>query len=155
MWAGIFFATVEWGARNEISTSQYERFGRPFDLNVLAGAEQGYFNVLHVCRDNNRLMDLLDYPVHAFSWATPSSDGGLGNPTLREILDRTDRAAMGGAAHGDSMVSMSSDAVADTGEKAVSETGGRRFFLAPGCSLPPSVPDQNVRALRKSVEGMR
>ena len=153
--AGIFFATVEWGSRNEASKNQYERFARPFDLDVLAEAKEGYFNVLHVCRDDNRLMDLLDYPVHAFSWATPSPEGGLGNPTLREILDLTDRAAMGGAAHGDAMVSMSPEAVADMGEKAASETGGRRFLLAPGCSLPPSVPDQNVRALREAAEGTR
>ena len=62
---------------------------------------------------------------------------------------------MGGADHGDAMVSMSPEAVVDMGGRAVAETGGRRFLLAPGCSLPPSVPDQNVKALRKAVEGPR
>ena len=50
------------------------------------------FNILHVCRNNNMLDALLDYPVAAFNWA----DRGEGNPSLREMRGRTDKAIMGG-----------------------------------------------------------
>ena len=33
--AGVFFATVEWGSRDNISPDDYDRFARPFDLRVL------------------------------------------------------------------------------------------------------------------------
>ena len=31
------------------------------------------------------------------------------------------------------------------------ETGGKRFLLAPGCSVEPTTPEVNLRALAQSV----
>src|SRR3990172_3762500 len=70
--AGVFFATVEWGSRDNISPDDYDRFARPFDLLVLDAVREAPFNVLHVCRDNNLLEHLLDYPVPVFQWGSRS-----------------------------------------------------------------------------------
>jgi uroporphyrinogen decarboxylase len=129
--AGIFFATVEWGTRDFISLADYNRFARPFDLRVLEAVQGAPFNVFHVCRDNNHLLDLLDYPVSAFHWDAL----GNGNPGLPQVMKQTAAAVMGGVTHGDSMTSGSPAIIAKQAERALIVTGGRRFLLAPGCSI--------------------
>jgi len=141
--SGIFFATVEWGSRDNISLEDYNRFARPFDLQVLAAVQGAPFNVLHVCRERNHLLDLLDYPVAAFHWDAL----GKGNPSLKEVLARTGAAVMGGVTHGDAMTSGSPAIIAKQAERAIIETGGRRFLLAPGCSIEPATPPVNLRTL--------
>ena len=140
---GIFFASVEWGSRSHISAEQYSRFGRPFDLRVLEAVQGASFNLLHVCRSNNMLTDLLDYPVHAFNWATTGAD----NPSLGDILARTDKAVMGGVSHDSTILSSRPEDVAAEARAAIEATGGRRFLLAPGCSRVPTTPEANLRAM--------
>ena len=141
--SGIFFATVEWGTRDFISLDDYNRFARPFDLRVLEAVRGAPFNVFHVCRDNNHLMDLLDYPVAAFHWDALGKD----NPGLPRILAATPAAVMGGVTHGDSMTSGSPAIIAKQAERAIIVTAGRRFLLAPGCSIEPTTQEVNLRTL--------
>ena len=140
---GIFFASVEWGSRSYISAEQYSHFGRPFDLKVLKAVQGASFNLLHVCRNNNMLTDLLDYPVHAFHWATTGAD----NPSLADILARTDKAVMGGVSHDSTILSSRPEDVTAEARAAIEATGGRRFLLAPGCSIAPTTPEANLRAM--------
>lgn len=141
--AGIFFATLEWGSADHISAEDYDRFARPFDLRVLRAVDGAAFNVLHVCRNNNHLQRLLDYPVAAFHWSTH----GAGNPSLREISSQSGRAVMGGVSHEETMTSGSPDAVAGEAQRAIAETGGSHLLIAPGCSIEPSTPEASLRAL--------
>jgi uroporphyrinogen decarboxylase len=111
-------------------------------------------NVLHVCRPHNMFDLLADYPVHAINWAV----GEPGNPSLSEALSRLTSeetrlapAVMGGvgvatAAQG------TPDEVASEVSQALSQTGGRRFLLAPACSIPPETPEANLRAVRSALE---
>jgi len=146
---GIFFASVEWGSRNYIAAEEYDRFGRPFDLRVLEAVQGASFSLLHVCRNNNMLTDLLDYPVHAFHWATTGSD----NPSLAEILARTDKAVMGGVSHDSTILGSRPEDVAAEARAAIEATGGRRFLLAPGCSIAPTTPEANLRAMIAAARG--
>jgi uroporphyrinogen decarboxylase len=145
--SGIFFATVEWGTADAISMDDYEVFGRPFDLPVLAAVEKAPFNVLHVCRGNNHLAGLIDYPVAAFHWDVHSA----GNPSLLDGAAMTEKAVMGGVSHDRTMANPAPADVAIEAERAIVETGGRRFLLAPGCSIDPTTPEVNLRALAQSV----
>jgi uroporphyrinogen decarboxylase len=146
---GIFFASVEWGRRNYISAEQYNRFGRPFDLRVLEATQGASFNLLHVCRNNNMLTDLLDYPVHVFHWAATGAD----NPSLTDILARTDKAVMGGVSHDSTILGSRPEDVAAEARAAIEGTGGRRFLLAPGCSIAPTTPEANLRAMIAVARG--
>jgi uroporphyrinogen decarboxylase len=145
--SGIFFATVEWGSAQNISTNEYETFGRPFDLPVLEAVKDAPFNVLHVCRDHNHLPALMDYPVAAFHWDVQAA----GNPSLVQGAAHTEKAVMGGVSHDRTMASSSPAEVAKEAERAIVETGGRRFLLAPGCSVEPTVPLVNLRALGQAA----
>lgn len=141
--SGIFFATVEWGSADLIAPEEYDRFARPFDLQVLEAACAAPFNVFHVCRNNNHLLRLLDYPVSAFHWDVH----GAGNPSLAAVAARTQRALMGGVSHQRTMPSGSPAEVVNEARRAIIDSGGRRFLLAPGCSIDPNTPQTNLRAL--------
>jgi uroporphyrinogen decarboxylase len=145
--SGIFFATVEWGTADAISMDEYEMFGRPFDAPVLEAVKKAPFNVLHVCRANNHLGALIDYPVAVFHWDVH----GTGNPSLLDGAAMTEKAVMGGVSHDRTMARPAPAEVAKEAERAIVETGGRRFLLAPGCSIDPSTPEVNLRALGQSV----
>jgi uroporphyrinogen decarboxylase len=141
--AGIFFATVEWGAAANISAEEYDTFARPFDLQVLDAVRDAPFNVLHVCRAGNHLLRLLDYPVAAFHW----DNRAPGNPSLKEVSSRTAVALMGGVSHDRTLGSAPPEQVFAEARAAIAETAGRRFLLAPNCSVEPAVPPANLRAL--------
>lgn len=145
--AGIFFATVEWGSADLISIQEHARFGRPFDLRVLEAAQDASFNVLHVCRANNHLPDLLDYPVSVFHWDAH----GQGNPSISAITSRTSKALMGGVSHETTMKSGSPAEVVNEARRAIIDAGRRRFLLAPGCAVDPNTPERNLRALAEAA----
>ena len=138
---GIFFATVEWATYDVATAEQYAEFGRPYDLKVLAAVAEAQFNVLHVCRKHNMLESMLDYPVHAFNWATNEA----GNPSLADVLAKSDRAVMGGVAVRTVSEGAPEQVTAEVAE-ALAQTGGRRFLLSAGCSIPPQTPEDNLRA---------
>jgi len=144
--SGIFYAAVEWGSADNISWEEYERFGKPYDLRVLAAAGAATLNVLHVCQQNNHVMRVLDYPVHAFNWDV----GGLGNPTFAQVLAKTGKAVMGGVRTGTMRSGEYSDVIREAGA-AAADTNGARFLKTPGCSIDPETPEANLFALTGAV----
>jgi uroporphyrinogen decarboxylase len=145
---GIFFATTEWGTYDNATWEEYEAFGRPYDLRVLGAAAGAPFNVLHVCRPHSMLERLIDYPVAAFNWAVHED----GNPSLAEAQELTDRAVMGGVDQVGTLLNGSAADVAGQVRDAVAQTGGWRLLIAPGCSIAPETPPENIRA---AVEAAR
>lgn len=145
--SGIFFATVEWGTYDNTTAEQYLEFGRPYDLRMLEAVQGAAMNVLHVCRPRNMFDLLADYPVHAINWAV----GEAGNPGLKQALDRTQRAVMGGVSVS-TVAQGTPDDVAKEVRQALSETAGQRFLLAPSCSIPPETPEANLHAVRSAVD---
>jgi len=144
---GIFFATTEWATRDTLTSEEYAEFGQPYDLRVLEAAQGASFNVLHVCKDNNLLFDLLDYPVHAINWAV----GSPGNQSLREVQERTEKAVIGGLTN---ETLRSGDAAHIKAEARIADvqTSGRRWILGPACSIQVDTPDANARAVRDIAE---
>ncbi|PZR97653.1 MAG: hypothetical protein DLM69_09465 [Candidatus Chloroheliales bacterium] len=148
---GIFFATTEWGSRDNISAEQYAQFGRPYDLRVLGAAQEAEFNILHVCKDNNMLLDLLDYPVRAFSWAVH----GNGNPGLAEMLPKTDRALIGGVSLSTLQEGSEDDVHKQLHADLDAADGSPRWIAAADCSIDVTTPAKNVAAVANTVKAMR
>jgi uroporphyrinogen decarboxylase len=144
---GLFFATVEWGSRDLVSSAEHARHGRPFDLAVLEAARGAAFNVLHVCRHHNRLGELADYPVHAFSW-DPAAPG---NADLAGGLRIVPGAVMGGIAPEGALQAAGPAGVLAELEAGFAQTGGRRWIVAPGCVIPPTTPPENLSAIRRAL----
>jgi uroporphyrinogen decarboxylase len=148
---GIFFAIVRLARSGYLSRAEYERFGRPFDLRVLAAAAGAPMNVLHVCGDHVYFDAVADYPVHAISWNSQSA----GNPTFGEGLQATSAAVMGGVDEGVTLPSGTPADVAEAADAALAATGGRRTLLAPGCSIDHRTSTDNLVALRDAARAWR
>ena len=147
---GIFFATTDWGSRNLISAEEHRSWSRPYDERILRAMEGAPFNVLHVCKSNNLLYELSDYPVRAFSYDATDAT----NPSLAEALARVPGALMGGISYEDALQDADPRRLRDELARGMEQTGGRRWLVAPGCSIPPATPAANLHAVREAVEAL-
>jgi len=145
--SGIFFATTNWASRDMLNEEQWEEWGRPYDLKVLEAAQGAPFNVLHVCKNNNLLYCLADYPVHAINWAV----GSPGNPSLRDVQLNSDKAVIGGFQN-ETLQKGNPAHVTMEARLAREQTGGRRWMLGPACSIPIDCPEENIRAARAAAD---
>lgn len=146
--SGVFFAIVKLARRGALTEVEHARFGRPYDLQVLAAVQGASFNILHVCGPAVYFDSVKDYPVHAINWATV----GQGNPTVGSAQCLTQRALIGGVDELGTLRTGKPEQVMAEARQAIRETGGRRFLLTPGCSVAPDVPQANLHALRRAVD---
>lgn len=140
--AGIFLSVP--ATAESLTLPQYERFMRPFDLQLLqAIGERGECHVLHAHGEYLHLDRLLDYPVHALSWADLN-----GGPGIAQMRQRSPLTLMAGLDHV-KLVESSAGLVRRQVRRALAEAGPTRFILAPGCSLPTYAYPPLIRAARE------
>jgi uroporphyrinogen decarboxylase len=140
--AGIFLSVP--ATAESLTLEQYERFMRPFDLQLLqAIAGRGECHVLHAHGERLFLDRLLDYPVHALSWADLN-----GGPAIAQMRQRSPLTLMAGLDHV-KLVESSAGLVRGQVRRALTEAGPTRFVLAPGCSLPTYAYPPLIRAARE------
>lgn len=152
--SGIFFSCM--GATSaDFSREEYARFGRPYDLQALDGAKNGWLNVVHVHADPNQegedlYFDLFtDYPVSVMSW----SDRVTG-PSLSEALTMTSKCLMSGLWERGSLTHGGETELENEIMSAVSQTRGHRLILANGCSIPDDTPEEWLHVARKLVDNL-
>jgi uroporphyrinogen decarboxylase len=127
--AGIFFSVP--ATAESVTLEQYEHFMRPFDLEFLKAIEgKGESHILHAHGEKLYFDRLLDYPVHAISWADLN-----GGPAIAEARRRTSFALMAGLDHV-KFPYVSVQVIRDQVRTALTMAGNTKFILAPGCSLP-------------------
>ena len=146
--SGLFYATTSWATTDSMTQDEYARYARPYDLKLLEALPEAEFHLLHVCRDNNMLAALKDYPVHAFNWDAR----GAGNPSLAEgkaLLGR--RAVVGGLDHRRGLLQSTADEMACEAEGIRAAMGNSGWMLAPGCTFSPDTPEANVAAVRRAL----
>lgn len=148
---GIYLATTDWASRDLLSPEEYRTWARPYDLRILAAAGPAPFHVLHVCKRRNLLFEVADYPVAAFSWSATDPT----NPTLADALERLPGAVMGGISHDEALLQSDPSHAVNEYERGLEQTGGRRWLVAPGCSIPPATPAGHLKAVRAAVESTR
>ena len=142
--SGLFYATTSWATTDQLTHEEYDEFARPYDLRVLEAVSDAEFNLLHVCRDNNMLASLRDYPVHAFNWDAR----GRGNPSLAAGMAMAgQRAVVGGLPHKDDLVRAAPQDIACEIRGARMAMGSNGWMLGSGCTFPPHTPAENVRAI--------
>ena len=143
---GIFLATTTWARRDMLDDGEYRRFGTTYDLRVLAGARGAALNVLHVCGENARVLELAGYPVAAVSW----NPRLRGNPNLAAFLAAApSRAAIGGFS--DDAFTSRTTAVAKR-EAAENLAQASRYWLAAGgCTIPVESRPENIDAAREAL----
>lgn len=145
---GIFFATTAWATRQALTPDEYAIFGRPYDLRVLHAVRRASFNVLHVCRDENMLFDLLDYPVHAFNWAATAPS----NPSLGATLRRLEHGAVIGGVSHDALLASDGTLAGEQVRRAFEDTGGRGWIVSGDCSIPTRSTETSIAAVRAELD---
>ena len=142
--AGIFLSVP--ASAESVTPEQYARFMRPFDLKLLNAIRgKGECHILHAHGENLYLDQLLDYPVHALSWADLN-----GGPPIAELRRRTTLTLLAGLDH-IKFPDVSAHAIRDQVKAARAQAGNTKFILAPGCSVPTYSFPPLIRAARDAV----
>jgi len=142
--AGIFLSVP--ATAESVTLEQYEEFMRPFDLQFLKAIEEkGEFHILHAHGEKLYFDRLLDYPVHALSWADLN-----GGPTISEVRRRTSLTLMAGLDHV-KFPYVSVRVIRDQVNAALAQAGNTKFILAPGCSVPTYSFPPLIKAARDAV----
>ncbi|MBX6342328.1 MAG: uroporphyrinogen decarboxylase [Thermomicrobiaceae bacterium] len=146
---GVFFA-LQGCTREIMSPEQYREFGRPYDLLALQGGIDGWLNVLHVHGERDLLFEeVLDYPAQVLSWSDR-----IAGPSLREARALTSKCLMGGWNEFGALANGPVEKIREEAEDALRQTGGRKFILANGCSVPDDTDEQWLHAAREIVEDL-
>lgn len=147
---GIFFA-LQGCTRELMSEDVYREFGRPYDLLALKGAEGGWLNILHIHGEKDLLLDLvLDYPVSVLSWSDR-----IAGPSLRDVRSHSNKTLMGGWNEFGAIAKGDTNGMKEEARDAIKQTGGKKFILAPGCSVPDEINPRflkNARAVADTLE---
>jgi uroporphyrinogen decarboxylase len=146
--AGIFYAISGYAGRKVMPENVYRDLVLPYDLAVLnALPKEAWFNVLHLCGSNLNFALARDLPTQAVSWSIHNQ----GNPSLAEGREIAGRAVMGGLSQRATLVYGPPPKIEAEARAAVEETGGRGLIVAPGCSVPPRVSENNLAAFASSL----
>ena len=145
---GVFLSVRDdWVGTPEDGAELYDRVVRPGDLAILAGAELGSFNLLHICGKARQFDRFAQYPVHVVNWADRYA-----GPTIAAVVDSVRPAICGGLDNLGTMVTGSpGDCVGQVAD-ALKQAGDRPIMVAPGCTYGPDVvPPENLQAICKAV----
>jgi uroporphyrinogen decarboxylase len=146
--AGIFYAISGYASTGMMTAEEYDRWLYPLDERILAALpDAAWFNVLHLCRGNLHFDIARRLPVQAVSWSIADP----GNPSLVEGRKLSGKAVMGGLGQRTTLNRGTPEDVVKEAREALRDTGGSRFLLAPGCSVPPGARAANLVAMMKAV----
>jgi uroporphyrinogen decarboxylase len=145
---GMFLTTTVY-SKDTITEDEYEIFGKPFDIAIFNAANEAgaTFNILHICRENIMLDLLSDYPVQVINYEATSPR----NPSLKEAMEKTDKALWGGLDHNETLPNGPVEAIVSQVNDALKQTGGRRFILGPGCTGLLRAPDAHLTAAKEAL----
>lgn len=146
--AGVFYAISGFATPDAMPTEVYDELLFPIDQRFLeALPAQAWLNVLHLCGSHVNMDVARRLPVQAVSYSIHNR----GNPSLAEARKLTGKAVMGGLEQRRVLVGGPSVTIERQVRAAISSTGGRGLFVAPGCSVPPRAPEANLRLMMKAA----
>ncbi len=147
---GLFFATTQWGASNLISWDEYKEFGVPYDLRVIKAAGDDAMNLLHICSTHAFLKEIvaLKYPFIMLNW---DSDHPTNMPLDKAVDQFPDKTLVGGVDHNGWLLNSSPEEIRHKMPQVKDKYDPSRVIIGPGCSIPPEVPMENLKAIRESL----
>ncbi len=150
--SGIFLATTYMATTDMLSRDEYHEFGRAYDLEILRNVrDKSELLIIHVCKSNNMLLELMDYPVHMLNWDASDST----NPSISKIRHCTDKCIIGGVDQKTSFSEGNKAKALREAEESFKAAGGKGWALGAGCTIPMDASEDTLRALRDAVENMK
>jgi uroporphyrinogen decarboxylase len=141
---GIFYA-IQHARYPLLSREEYEKWGRPYDRQILSAAQDLWLNMVHLHSTDVMFNLIADYPVQLLNWHDRETD-----ISLAEGLQQIKGAASGGVDHW-SLHQESPEQTLAEAKEAIEQTDARRLLLGTGCVAMTTSPLRNIRALRESV----
>lgn len=135
--AGVYFASQA-SSYDILSAQQYAAYGKPYDLQVLAGANAGWLNAIHAHGDNIMFDLLRDYPVQLFNWHVWES-----LPEPREAQVYTGKTILGGLNRMD-VTNERFNELQHQIYRVLTETEGKQVILTPGCVIRHPFSDDTI-----------
>jgi uroporphyrinogen decarboxylase len=130
-----------------MTIEDYEEFARPYDLRVIDAARSGEITLLHIHGERIMFEELTDYPVQIINWHDRRTP-----PTLKEARGQFSGTLAGGV-EGDLLIKGTPDQVAAQVRDAIAQAGATKFVVTAGCVITVDAAEDNIRAVRRSVEG--
>jgi len=139
---GLFFAT-QLATTDVLTAEEYRRFGSRFDLELFSEVKgKARVNMLHLHGENVMFDLLAGYPADMVNW-----HDRLTAPALADALGKVKGAVVGGVEERNLLVSGSVSDVRSQVREAITQTGGRRLIVGPGCVAAVAAPERNIRAV--------
>lgn len=140
--SGVYFAS-QLADQDKTTESIYRDYGLPYDLKALHGAEDGWFNVLHL--HGNHIMPNLfkDYPTQVINWHIGESE-----PSLAQGLADYSQTIMGGLQRM-TITHDQKEAIDQQIETAISQSKGQRLLLSPGCGIRLPFKAETIRYIQE------
>jgi len=145
--AGVFFAT-QMAQMSVMTKDEYEGFGRPYDVRVLAAAGPDHVSVVHVHGIQTYFSLFANYPAPLVNWHDRRASPGLHD--AQALMPG--RAVMGGLDERGILLLGPASLIARDVHATLQRTGSRRHLLAPGCVLPLDIPAGHLMAARTAVD---
>lgn len=149
---GVFLSVRDEWAKTETNGSRtYAELVRPGDLEILAAAQQGRCNILHVCGIPQDLAAFATYPVAVINWADRAA-----GPAIAEVAKHKGPAIAGGVDNLGTLPNGRPEDVATEVADAVQQAGDHPLIVAPGCTYDPDgVPVENLEAMVRAAAAVR
>lgn len=143
---GVFLAT-QLASYRLLSAEEYQRFGKAYDLEVLAALRgKTRLNLLHA-HGHDIMFDLLaDYPVQMLNWHDRTA-----GPALAEAAARFPGLLVGGLNENATLLNGTAAAIEAEVREALAQTRSRRLVLGPGCVVPIAVPPASIAAVVRAA----
>lgn len=147
---GVFFATTE-AHKGFATRKEYAEFGHTYNLQVLnAIREKSEMTMLHICKKDIYFDEFVNYPVDAINWDDQNTP-----PSLAEARKLTDKCLIGGVDRYKTICSGSPEEIEAQVIACAQSAGTGKLIIAPGCTIPYKTPEENLKALRRSVEKIK
>lgn len=142
---GIFFAS-QMSSYDVMEPELYLEYGKPYDLQVLKAAKNGWMNTMHAHGSNIMFELLSDYPVNIFNWHAWET-----LPAIDEAQHLTGKCLMGGLNRTD-ITNCNRNAIRHQIYAAHQLTGGRGLILTPGCVIRYPLNDAMLAYIREAKD---
>ncbi|MDD3732175.1 MAG: uroporphyrinogen decarboxylase family protein [candidate division Zixibacteria bacterium] len=148
---GIFYATLQWASADMLTWKEYERFGLPYDLEVISASENDALNLLHVCHSRNYLEHLHQhhYPCRIYNWDSLHET----NLSLEAAYDNIKGKVFVGGVEENGWLQLDRDTVRDKISRLLKLHDPHRLIIGPGCCIPPETPFENLKIIREKING--
>ena len=123
------------------SDDAFNELMRPYDIAILEEMK-GMVRMVHACKSHLDLSRIKDYPHEVLSWA----DRDPTCPGMAEVRKVNDKCLMGGI-NQNGVIEQSVDEIRADIDEALAINEGRKFILAPGCTIGSNAPDHVIATI--------